>query len=374
MISADGPGGTYELLGRSYGIEVPDCGHMVPHMTEDMDADLGKMVFVFHAHVNQDDDRCGKTDRQRTELRGKGGGVNGPQGSTRYYRWKFKLPTGFQTSGNFTHIFQIKAYGNGHGSGAPIMTLTPRNATFAIDGRIGAHGTTALSKFLGNWVVVDLKILHTNAGRVEATIKNLKTGEMLFNYAGNHDMWDDGAVDGMPKFGIYRGLLNKGALRDEQVRFADFCVSDTSAAECADGMGDPTPPPPAADAGAPGGGRDGGTGGDPGQGGGEDPPPARDAGASADTRAADPEPTPSKPDAGGGSSMPKPPTVKLDGGGSDEEPPDDENPDPNGPTAARPKGGCSTGGGSSGLAAGLVLLALAATARALRRRPARARR
>src|SRR5687767_14447632 len=69
-LSADGPGGTYELLGRAYTIEVPDCGHMVPHITEVMDDELKKPVFVFHAHVNQDDDRCGATDRQRTEIRG----------------------------------------------------------------------------------------------------------------------------------------------------------------------------------------------------------------------------------------------------------------------------------------------------------------
>ena len=42
MMSADGPGNTYQLLERSYGIEVPDCKHMVPHMTEVMDDELNK--------------------------------------------------------------------------------------------------------------------------------------------------------------------------------------------------------------------------------------------------------------------------------------------------------------------------------------------
>jgi MYXO-CTERM domain-containing protein len=247
---ADGPGNTYPLLERSYGIEVPDCKHMVPHWTEEMDAELGKFVFVAHAHVNQDDDRCINTDRQRTELRGRGTGVQGPLNSTRYYRWKFKLPNGFQPSGSFTHIFQIKAYGNGHGSGAPIMTLTPRNSTFAIDGRIGVRGQTNLSKFLGVWVVVDLMIVHADAGRLSMTIKNLRTGEMLFQHTGTADMYDDGAGYSAPKHGIYRSLNQAGSLRDEQVRFADFCVSDTSAAECDDGSAPPPPPPPPVDAGA----------------------------------------------------------------------------------------------------------------------------
>src|SRR5204862_6430204 len=61
LMAADGPGGvpTYELLGKAFTIEVPDCGHMVPHITEELDSELNKNVFVFHIHVNQDDDRCG---------------------------------------------------------------------------------------------------------------------------------------------------------------------------------------------------------------------------------------------------------------------------------------------------------------------------
>jgi len=72
LMSADGPEGTptYDLLHQAYTTEVPDCGHMVPHITEEFDDELKKNVFIFHAHVNQDDDRCGKTDRQRTEIRG----------------------------------------------------------------------------------------------------------------------------------------------------------------------------------------------------------------------------------------------------------------------------------------------------------------
>lgn len=348
LMSADGAGGTYDLLKRSYGIEVPDCGHMVPHMTEDMDADLGRPVFVFHAHVNQDDDRCRNTDRQRTEIRGLAS-VGGPEGTTRYYRWKFKLPTGFKASGAFTHIFQIKAYGNGHGSGAPIMTLTPRNDTFAIDGRIGKHGTTSLGKFLGNWVVVDMKILHANAGRLEATIKNLKTGEMLFSYSGNHDMWDDGAGASEPKFGIYRSLNERGALRDEQVRFNDFCVATNSASECDDG-GSPPPPPPS-DAGAATGGEDAGA---PVMADAGTPVGSPDAATSAprDSGSSSPDPTPVKADAG---STPRPP-AKADAAPSTPEDPDPGQEEET-PSRSAKAGGCTAGGGAG--SGGLWLLALA---------------
>src|SRR5262249_54687486 len=104
ILSADGPGMTYELIGRSYSIEVPDCGHMVPHITEDFDDELQKNVFIFQLHVNLDDDRCTAKDRQRTEIRAKASDVTALNGETVYYRWKFKLPVGFQESQFFTHV------------------------------------------------------------------------------------------------------------------------------------------------------------------------------------------------------------------------------------------------------------------------------
>ena len=243
LMSADGPGGTYELLQRAYTTELPDCGHMVPHITEDFDDELKKNVFIFHAHVNQDDDRCGGTDRQRTEIRAKAADIVANNGETVYYRWKFKLPTGFQGTSRFTHIFQIKS-----DLGAPIMTLTPRVSTFEITGRAAGSSTrTELAKFIGVWVVVDLKVLYSDNGRVELTIRRLSDGQMLYSHAGGADMWDANASAHDSKFGIYRSLLDKGMMRDEQVRFADFCASKVNATECLD---ESAPPPPPIDGGA----------------------------------------------------------------------------------------------------------------------------
>jgi len=238
LMTADGPGGTYELLQGAYTVEVPDCGHMVPHITEEMDEQLGKNVFVFHAHVNEDNDRCQNFDRQRTEIRARAGEIIGQTGDTVYYRWKFKLPAGFQTSPNFTHIFQIKS-----DLAPPIMTLTPRGTEIAIDGRIGVHGTTELQKLIDTWVVVDLKILYSHEGQVEMAIRRLSDKEMLFFYSAPADMWDDAAGGHDIKFGIYRSLNSREQLRDEQVRFADFCGSKQSATDCDDAV---VPPPPGA--------------------------------------------------------------------------------------------------------------------------------
>jgi MYXO-CTERM domain-containing protein len=253
LMEADGPGGmdTYALLGQNFTIETPDCGHHVPHVTEAYDDVLKKNVFVFHLHVKTalDDDRCGATDRQRTEIRGKGE-ASANQGETVYYRWKFKLPAGFQSSPNFCHIMQIKS-----NDAAPIMTLTPRsNTTIEMTGRLGTNGSTALAPFIDSWMIARMKVLHADNGSWELTIRRISDGAMTFHYAGTGDTWDANTAQD-PKWGIYRSLNTVSALRDEDdVRFADFCISKVSAAECDD---DSVPssdasvvaPPPSADGG-----------------------------------------------------------------------------------------------------------------------------
>ena len=336
LLRADGPGGTYELIRTAYTTELPDCGHMVPHITEEMDAELGRPVFVFHAHVAQDDDRCGGTDRQRTEIRARATDIVAQNGETVHYRWKFRLPPGFQTASSFTHIFQIKS-----DLGAPIMTLTPRTNTFGTDGTMGKHGTTELSKFIGTWVDVSLTVLYSNSGRVDLTIRRHSDKEMLLQYSGAEDMWDDNASGHDSKFGIYRSLANPGSLRDEQVRFADFCASKESAAECEDGaMPPPPPPPPPADGGAP-------------------PPP--DPGAPADAGSPPPPPPPAPPPTDPGAPpspppappRPQPPTI----------PPSGEPGTPGGVD-----GGCACRTGAPGTPSGIALLGILALGLALARR------
>jgi len=61
----------------------------------------------------------------------------------------------------------------------------------------------------------------------------------LLSYSGNADMWDDNSGGHDSKFGIYRSLDERNMLRDEQVRFADFCASKVGASECDDGSAPP---------------------------------------------------------------------------------------------------------------------------------------
>jgi hypothetical protein len=171
------------------------------------------------------------TDRQRTELRAKSSDVTALNGETVYYRWKFKLPVGFQETDFFTHIHQIKS-----NQADPILTLTPMSGQMFIGGRIGRHGSTDLSKFLGVWVVVESKVVYSNNGSLAMTIRRLSDGQVMLSYSGAVDMWDDGGGTHDAKFGFYRSLDGKSKLRDEQVRFADICVSKVSANECDDGL------------------------------------------------------------------------------------------------------------------------------------------
>jgi hypothetical protein len=349
LLSADGPGGTYELIRTAYTTELPDCGHMVDHITEAFDDELQKNVFVFHAHVNQDDDRCGGTDRQRTEIRARATDIVAQNGETVYYRWKFKLDAAFQGSSRFTHIFQIKS-----DLGAPIMTLTPRVSTFGITGRAaGSSANTDLAKFRGVWVVVDLKVLYSDSGHVDLTIRRIKDGQSLYAYSGNADMWDAGASGHDSKFGIYRSLLSKEALRDEQVRFADFCASKVNAKECDDGA---VPPMSGgggmtgtSDAGAPV--DSGGTGGASGTGGSSGGTGGATGGSSGgDTGGASGSTTPSPRDAA-------PAAPKPDAGPRVEPSPTEPEPEPT-PTASRAAGGCNLGRSTGGAAFGLLLVLL----------------
>ena len=246
-LTADGAGSTYELIeSKGYGIEVPDCGHAGRHFSEVFDSELGKNVFVAHAHRDQDDDRCINTDRQRTELRGGGSSLQAAQGTTTVYRWKVKLASGFKASPNFTHIMQIKAYGNGCGSGAPIVTITPRNSSLEFDHirTSGVEKSMSLSSAAGVWIEMYLKTVHSNSGSLDFSARRLSDGATLMSYTSSgKDTWDDGCGYNALKLGIYRSLNSISSLRDEDVRFNDVCVA-RGTQTCPSGVGSgPTPTP-----------------------------------------------------------------------------------------------------------------------------------
>ena len=245
---ADGPGNTYELISSVLGgnpMEDPDCAHPAfgRHVAEIFDSTLNKNVFIFYIHVTPDNDRCnGATDRQRNEIKTYGpspDSLKGQLNETVTYRWKFKIPAGFQPSPSFTHIHQIKA-GDGTNEDAPIITITPRYGSpdkleiihtgNTAGSTLGKVKTVDLSLFKGVWVEVTEKVIYKTAGSYEISIKRVSDGTTLLTYSNNNiDMWRDAATFCRPKWGIYRSLNNVSYLRDEEVRFADFCIAEGDA-------------------------------------------------------------------------------------------------------------------------------------------------
>ena len=256
-LCADGnSSATYALITRcGYNYETPDTSGAhasapFQHIQQSHDAALGKPVFDFYIHVDNDDDR-GKTnitDRQRNEIKTDGkspASMVGQEGETMIFRWKFCLPAGMQTTNKFCHIHQIKGIDNKEETadvGNPVITFTLRTQsngkqqlqviyvgrTADATGNVYL-GRTDLAPFLGEWVEAEERITFGRSGSYALRIKRLSDGrELLAVQQTAKDMWRDGATGMRPKWGIYRSFGTNGdlkpELRDEILRFADFSI------------------------------------------------------------------------------------------------------------------------------------------------------
>ena len=242
-LKADGPGGTYELITSVLApganpIETPDCSHPTfgDHIDEIFDNDLNTNVFRFHIHVDPDNDRCIKFDRQRNEIKSYDKSPDkllGVESEKVVYKWKFKLQSGFQSSPNFTHIHQLKSVGGNYES-MPMYTLTTRKGSpdqlelrYAETDSQTTLKKTDLSPFVDTWLEVTETITYDTSGSYEIEIKKVSDNSILFEYANNAIMnWRPGADFVRPKWGIYRSLINKQDLQDEEVLFADFNIME----------------------------------------------------------------------------------------------------------------------------------------------------
>ena len=170
VLKSDGPGNTYELINSILApgyeaVENPECIHGTfgRHIAEVWDEDLKSNVFEFYSHVKPDNDRCEKLDRQRVEIKtyeSSPSNLKGTLGETVTYKWKFRLPKGFQPSSSFTHLHQIKAVGGSQE--LPIFTLTARkakvNQLIVIHNNENTVASADLSEFEGTWVEITEKI------------------------------------------------------------------------------------------------------------------------------------------------------------------------------------------------------------------------
>ncbi len=243
VLEADGPGDTYDLISSVLApgqnpIETPDCGHNAfgDHIDEIFDEELNAFVFRFHIHTMPDNDRCINFDRQRNEIKSYSPSPDnllGVEEETVMYKWKFRLPEGFQSSPNFTHLHQLKSVG-GDFSSMPMYTLTARKSNpDRLELRYAETTSqitliqTDLAPFIGNWVEVRETIKYGMEGTYEIEIINLNNQTVLLSYNDNAIInWRVGGEFVRPKWGIYRSLNNAQDLRDEMVLFADFSIEE----------------------------------------------------------------------------------------------------------------------------------------------------
>lgn len=247
ILNADGPGNTYELITSAFApgngvnaVEAPDVIHpsFGRHISEVFDADLNKYVFEFYSHVTPDNDPVTLyTDRQRDEIKtyaGSPDNLKGTIGETVTYKWRFKIPVGFQPSTSFTHIHQIKAV-DGDDSN-PIFTLTPRKGTpnkleliYTKDNNSGTDKKVIvdLSSFEGVWVEATEIIKIGATGTYSISIKKVSDSTSILSYSNENIATirpDNSFI--RPKWGIYRSLNDVSSLRDETIRFSDFSISE----------------------------------------------------------------------------------------------------------------------------------------------------
>ena len=196
-LTADGNSAkTYDLIKRSgYNHEAPDSSREhktehFQHIQQVHDNQLNKYVFAFFIHAEIDDDRglTNITDRQRNEIKTDNKSPKslvGQKGETMVFRWKFCLPTGFQTTAKFSHLHQLKGIDNSSGTadvGSPLITLTAysnsgskggQQLRVRYDKRGGSTTTLAstdLAGFLGNWVEVEEKACFGENGSYEVVL------------------------------------------------------------------------------------------------------------------------------------------------------------------------------------------------------------
>ena len=251
VLEADGVTDTHQLISDAFApgfhpIETPglkkrNCDNHSDfnekHITQVYDSILQKHVFKFVIHVKEDNDRCKNFDRQRNEIKAykpSPDNVKGYIGETITYKWKFKLPKDFSPSKKFTHLHQIKSYGEVPHC-KPIFTLSAKKGTtndyFLLRHSTGKTSETLaqidLNLFRDNWVNVSETIHynHSSKGNYSIQITNSLTQEIILNYRRSNILtWNIKAEFVRPKWGIYRSLLDASHLKDEELLFADFII------------------------------------------------------------------------------------------------------------------------------------------------------
>ena len=263
-------GSAYSVVqSAGFDYESPDQingGHAnESHILQQYDDILEKNVFAFVMHHDVDRNATGDWTRQRVEIKidhranspgrnfcGLGGA---DEGRSFIHRWKFKLPSDFAVSSEFTHIHQIK--NEGGDASQPVVALTVR-AINSSDERMQLtyyapsssspvywlNTSNSLNAYLGQWVQCEERITYSSDPLTAAyslKIIRIDDNQTLMDYTAPSGIytWRTGNTYGRPKFGLYRRIFtgnNPGnniepnpanavaGLKDETILYADFEV------------------------------------------------------------------------------------------------------------------------------------------------------
>jgi hypothetical protein len=190
-------------------------------------------AYTLHVTSSLDGDRCnGHYDRQRCETSVQGSSpswMKGNKGMTFSYAWKIYLDKNFKESGSFCHLHQIKL--DGGDVGTPNLTLTARDYMQLenpdqVSGKTIILAKAPIQSFKGEWIQIREKITYNTNGCVDFTMNRIRDGYQLLKYSGCGVKLNNNGIMIRPKFGFYRSLADKGALRDETVRIADLCIGE----------------------------------------------------------------------------------------------------------------------------------------------------
>lgn len=222
------------------------------HVEIEYDSFLKMHVYKLSVHKNDqviDGDRGTKTDRQRNEMKSRTSGngfpeVNGNYDEWQRLEWKFKVPAGFQPSGQFTHIHQLKG-ADGSDNGSPLITISLRSNSNGTNKRVEVIHTArsggsskgrivdniALSEFEDEWVQVVEECNYRRHGYYHIKITRIRDNKVLVNCTDSDiDLWR--AKNGTSirnKYGIYRNVGkdpfgSNTLLKDEHIYLTDFKI------------------------------------------------------------------------------------------------------------------------------------------------------
>ena len=230
-----------------YSIETPetfkgnhqDFEHLVVEKDKKMDA-----AFVFRIHRDKDGDRDKAwpkgQERQRNEIKGYQSSpatMKAIRGEVTRYHWYLKIDEDFAITKNFCHFFQLKPVG-GKSTSDPILTLS--GSIFQGKPQLEIRGWSKDGKerlFVADWKDCKGKWLECEC------ISRLGTkGVLRFSMtSSDKDIRFAREIPGLvtwrpdysfvrPKWGIYRSLVDKEAIPNEEdeVRMTDFTIQKLS--------------------------------------------------------------------------------------------------------------------------------------------------